>query len=168
MLSLKTHGRAGAQGSAPYRGRKKKKVKQKQKKSLPLYFLSWFLNVIAHGINVKMLQKLKKMQEFIIFFSYLLALKIRKNGEHEDCSLFLIRAVQADIEMHIETRCPNTAGYSSTSLYYSFIQILSAFQRQESTRRHTTGPHCALLGLIKTFFYIFYFAFDWKKEKRMK
>lgn len=54
--------------------------------------------------------------------------------------------------MHIETRCPNTAGVFIYLSVLFFIQILSAFQRQESTRRHATGPHCTLLGLIKTFF----------------
>lgn len=51
----------------------------------------------------------------------------------------------------IETRCPNTAG---VFIYLSVLfQILSAFQRQESTRRHATGSHRSLLGLIKTFFF---------------
>lgn len=161
MLSLKTHGRAGAQGSAPHRGgKKKKKVKLSKRKETHTCFFFLFLieNFKSYCARnyCKMLQKKKKNNFqaciiiFLFIFNYWSLKKAGKKGKHKDCSLFLIRTVQADIEMHIETRCPNTAGYSSTSLYYSFIQILSAFQRQESTRRHTTGPHCALLGLIKT------------------
>lgn len=71
------------------------------------------------------------------------------------CTLFQIKRAQPHtLKLHIETRCPNTAG---VFIYFSvlfFIQILSAFQRQESTRRHATGPHCSLLGLIKTVFVV--------------
>lgn len=60
-------------------------------------------------------------------------------------------------------------GYLSTSpvLFFSFIQILSAFQRQEPARRHATGPHRSLLGLIKTLFF-FFFVLGKKKKKREK